>query len=101
MTKKEKKNLPGWKEIPIGGINPEAGSALRYNTGTWRTFKPVWSKEKCIQCNMCWIHCPDSSILVKDGKVIGIDLEHCKGCGICAAICPSKASAVKMIKEEK
>lgn len=102
MTGGNKKHLPGWKEMPAGGINPEAGNAVRYNTGTWRTFKPVWSKEKCIQCKICWIHCPDSSILVdKDGNVTGIDYEHCKGCGICAALCPSKAKAINMVKEEK
>ncbi len=102
MATKETKRSPSWKEIPIGGINPEAGNAAKYNTGTWRTFKPLWSKEKCIQCKMCWINCPDSSILLdKDGNVAGIDYEHCKGCGICAAVCPPKASAIKMVKEEK
>jgi len=40
---------------------------------------------------ICWIYCPDSSILVEDGKMIGFDYKHCKGCGICAAECPTKA----------
>ncbi len=101
MVAKEKKRQPGWKEIPIGGVNPEAGSAVKYNSGSWRTFKPVWFKDKCIQCYLCWINCPDSSILIKDGKVAGVDYEHCKGCGICAAVCPPKAEAFKMVKEEK
>jgi len=102
MAGKETKRAPGWKEIPIGGVNPEAGNAVQYNTGTWRTFKPVWSKEKCIQCYLCWINCPDVSILIKEGKVAGIDYEHCKGCGICAAVCPVKPKkAIEMVKEEK
>jgi len=29
--------------------------------------------------------------------VIGIDYEHCKGCGICARECPRKA--VSMVEE--
>jgi pyruvate ferredoxin oxidoreductase delta subunit len=102
MAKTEKSKQPSWREVVIGGINPDAGSAAKYNSGTWRTFKPVWSDERCIQCNLCWINCPDSSILIKDGKVCGIDYEHCKGCGICAAVCPVKPKkAVEMVKEEK
>jgi len=34
---------------------------------------------------------------VKDGKMEGFDYEHCKGCGICASICPVKC--IKMEKE--
>jgi Pyruvate/2-oxoacid:ferredoxin oxidoreductase delta subunit len=36
------------------------------------------------------VSCPDSSILVEAGKVVGIDDKHCKGCGICAKECPTK-----------
>jgi pyruvate ferredoxin oxidoreductase delta subunit len=36
---------------------------------------------------------------VKDGKVVGIDLDHCKGCGICAEVCPPKVQAIKMVQE--
>jgi pyruvate ferredoxin oxidoreductase delta subunit len=87
----------GWKEIPIGGLIEEAGSAEQYETGDWRTYRPKLDKEKCIDCMRCWIHCPDSSIQVKDGKMIGFDYRHCKGCGICAWICP--ADAIEMEQE--
>ncbi len=80
----------GWQEIPIGGLIIEAGNADKYNTGDWRTFKPVIDKNKCINCLMCWIYCPDSSIIVEDGKIKEIDYKHCKGCGICAQVCPKK-----------
>ncbi len=93
MTEKKK----GWKEIPIGGKITEAGSAVKYKTGDWRTFKPVRNEEKCNNCLFCWIYCPDSSIFVKDGKVTGIDYDHCKGCGICARVCPKKC--IDMEKE--
>jgi len=85
-----------WTEIPIAGIIEEAGNAQTYETGSWRTYRPVWDSEKCIHCLSCWIACPDSSILVKDGKMTGIDLTHCKGCGICAFECPDKITAIEM-----
>ncbi|NLE77114.1 MAG: 4Fe-4S binding protein [Chloroflexi bacterium] len=87
----------GWKDIPIGGMIVEAGNAVKYETGSWRAFRPVLDAEKCIHCLTCWVYCPDSSILAKDEKMTGFDLMHCKGCGICANVCP--VSAIEM-KEE-
>lgn len=87
----------GWKEVPAGGLIIEAGNAREYNTGSWRTFKPVWDKEKCIHCFFCWIHCPDSSIQISGEDMAGIDYQHCKGCGICAKVCPKKC--ITMVKE--
>ncbi|HHV61459.1 MAG TPA: 4Fe-4S binding protein [Firmicutes bacterium] len=91
----------GWKDVPIAGLITEPGTARRYKTGEWRTHRPVWDPEKCINCLLCWIYCPDSAIQVKDGKVVGIDLEHCKGCGICAHECPSKVRAINMVLESE
>jgi len=87
----------GWKEIPIGGLILEAGNAEKYQTGSWRTFRPVRDEEKCNHCLICWIYCPDSSIIVEEGKIKGIDYAHCKGCGICSIQCPRKA--IKMVEE--
>lgn len=83
-------NALGWKEIPNGGVITEAGSALKYKTGGWRTVKPVVDKENCRDCLICWIYCPDAAIKTKDGKWLGVDYAHCKGCGICASVCPKK-----------
>jgi pyruvate ferredoxin oxidoreductase delta subunit len=87
----------GWKDIPIGGMIDKPGSAKDYKTGAWRTFRPVIDKTKCINCLQCWMYCPDSSVVVRDQKVEGFDLDHCKGCGICASICPVKC--IKMEQE--
>jgi len=86
----------GWKEIPIGGIIAKAGTAKEYKTGDWKILKPVVDRDKCIHCLQCWMFCPDSCVIVKDEKIVGIDYEHCKGCGICASICPKKC--IKMEK---
>jgi len=85
-------------ELPEGGIWTEPGSSLMRKTGDWKVDQPVLDKAKCISCFTCWAYCPDSCIEIKNGKVTGIDLEHCKGCGICANVCPPKVSALKMEK---
>jgi pyruvate ferredoxin oxidoreductase delta subunit len=89
--------MKGWREIPEGGLILEAGNAVQYKTGSWRSQKPVRNEEKCTHCLICWIYCPDSAILVENEKIKGIDLEHCKGCGICAKECP--VHAIEMVKE--
>lgn len=88
-----------WKELPIGDLL-EAGTAEKFETGDWRTEKPIFHSDRCIQCYLCWINCPDSAIIIKDGKVTGINYKHCKGCGICAKECPPKAHAIEMVKNE-
>jgi pyruvate ferredoxin oxidoreductase delta subunit len=95
-----KDKLPGYKELPIGGYMLEAGNAREYMTGEWRSStKPVWAPDKCIHCLFCWVYCPDAAISVKDGKMTGIDYDHCKGCGICAKECPAKGKAIEMESE--
>jgi pyruvate ferredoxin oxidoreductase delta subunit len=86
----------GWTEIPPGGIIEEAGNAAAYETGSWRTYRPVWDSEACIHCLRCWVACPDSSIELAEGKVTSIDYYHCKGCGICSFECPVDPKAIQM-----
>lgn len=89
--------LKGWKEIPIGGLITDAGNSADYETGGWRSHRPVIDLDRCSHCMICWVFCPDSAVLVEDGKVIGIDLAHCKGCGICAQECSRRA--ISMVEE--
>ena len=93
--------IPGWKDLAIGGIIPKGGTSIEKDVSGWRTYRPLHDADKCINCMRCWILCPDSAILVKDGKVVGIDYEHCKGCGICAHECPPKVKAISMKLESE
>jgi pyruvate ferredoxin oxidoreductase delta subunit len=91
--------LKSWKEILIGGMITDVGNSIDYKTGDWRSYRPIWDEKKCNNCKLCWIYCPDGSIVVKNGVMTGMDLDHCKGCGICAYECPQKA--IKMMEETK
>jgi pyruvate ferredoxin oxidoreductase delta subunit len=93
--------LKSWKELPCGAVVTDIKAVKENKTGAWRSFRPIWNKEKCINCLTCWIYCPDASIILKDGKHQGIDYDYCKGCGICAEVCPKKVQAITMAKEEK
>ncbi len=94
------KKKKGWKELPIGLVL-EGATSKDFETGDWRSDKPIWDEKKCTHCLICWVYCPDSAIIVKDGKVVGIDYSYCKGCGICAEECPPKIQAITMVREEK
>ncbi|NWF66209.1 MAG: 4Fe-4S binding protein [Campylobacterales bacterium] len=70
------------------------------NVGDWRVLKPILNKEFCIDCQFCWIYCPDTSIISRDKKMIGIDYNHCKGCGVCADVCPTNPKSLLMFQEQ-
>jgi pyruvate ferredoxin oxidoreductase delta subunit len=86
-------NVDEWTydQIPLGAMTLESGTAVHKMTGDWRVKRPVWDQDKCKNCLMCWIYCPDSCILTEDRTMCGIDYDHCKGCGVCVASCPFDA----------
>jgi NADPH-dependent glutamate synthase beta subunit-like oxidoreductase len=52
----------------------------------------------CNLCELCLIFCPDVAIARQpDGKGFDIDLDYCKGCGVCAVECPR--GAIVMTRE--
>jgi len=83
------------KQMPIGGIILEAGNSKKYKTGSWRAFRPVWKKEKCVHCMICVQFCPDNCIKHNKDSRQEEDLNYCKGCGICADVCPVKCISMK------
>ena len=46
----------------------------------------------CTHCDTCLVFCPEGIIHRKgDGPGYEIDLDYCKGCGICVVECPRDA----------
>jgi NADPH-dependent glutamate synthase beta subunit-like oxidoreductase len=54
----------------------------------------------CFSCDNCYGVCPDNAVvkLGQPGERYDIDLDFCKGCGLCVAECPS--GAIKMVPED-
>lgn len=82
------------EERPYSDNNSHVASV-----GDWRVQKPVFNKALCIDCQFCWVYCPDVSIISRDKKMVGIDYQHCKGCGICVDVCPTNPKSLLMFPE--
>ena len=113
------------KKVPWDRFIPVVPAATsRYKDMSFMgTQLPVWDATKCIACGMCAVSCPDSALYstITDKPVpeeaaeyfkvfrkspkgipwercamnINAIFDSCKGCGICAQVCP--ADAFKMV----
>jgi NADPH-dependent glutamate synthase beta subunit-like oxidoreductase len=74
----------------VGGL--DAGNALF-------EARRCMSCGNCFSCDNCYGVCPDNAVikLGAPGERYEIDLDYCKGCGICAEECP--CGAIEMIPE--
>jgi pyruvate ferredoxin oxidoreductase delta subunit len=88
-----------WKDLEIGAIVVEPGSASQYQTGDWRTQRPTYDSSRCIKCGLCAIFCPEGCIEPNEEGFFEANLFYCKGCGICARECWTKA--ITMVEEEE
>ena len=113
-------DLLGWDEVTQGSVLPsfegdasniaqlkaEERDYSHYNSYTatvasWRVQKPVFNIDVCIDCQNCWVWCPDSSILSRDKQMLGIDYDHCKGCEVCVEVCPTNPKSLLMFNEQE
>ncbi len=53
-------------------------------------------KQDDLACQLCWVYCPD--VCMAQGVPPAVDLRYCKGCGICAEVCPM--DAIRMVPED-
>jgi len=71
-------------------------SSYTATVASWRVLKPVYNRDICIDCQNCWVWCPDTSIISRDKQMLGIDYDHCKGCGVCVEVCPTNPKSLLM-----
>lgn len=90
--------LYGYLNAPIGGaiVNP-GNTVLRDLTVSRQGFLPAFHREKCTDCAMCELVCPDLCFVWetvaepgarKWRALQGIDYQYCKGCLKCVEVCP-------------
>jgi pyruvate ferredoxin oxidoreductase delta subunit len=87
------------KDLEIGSIVTEPGSASQYQTGDWRSQRPTYDFSRCIKCGICQIFCPEGCIGQNPEGYFEADLFYCKGCGICVRECWTKV--ITMVEEEE
>lgn len=89
---------PAWVDLPFeeasisAPVIHAAATSTQVRTGLWRTMRPVIDPEQCKRCWwVCSSYCPDGIINVSEDGEPEIDYDHCKGCLVCLAQCPSHA----------
>ncbi len=90
----------GYQTAPVGGVNPCFGSTVVADLSPSRQgYIPLFIKERCINCGLCFSACPDMVFQFKKGEYKGkemmvnqgLDYYHCKGCLRCVDVCPVNA----------
>lgn len=101
--------LYGYMTAPLGGaiVNP-GNSVLKDLSASRQGFLPAFYREKCVDCAMCELACPDFCFVwtrnpdpnAKKGRMLqGIDYQFCKGCLKCVEACP--VDALQTLRESE
>lgn len=76
------------------------GQAGMPEIGSWKTFRPVIDYPRCIKCWLCWLHCPDTAIKLRQDDFPYSEYAECKGCGACSEVCPVKCIEMQRNKKD-
>ena len=107
MTKKVCELQAGHQSVP--GERPEVERVNDFEETThgytekeaYLAAQRCLSGYECTYCEVCQLMCPDLCITRDEQSGhINIDLEHCKGCGLCAHYCPKGAISMELEKSD-
>jgi len=88
------------KKLSVGAVIREPGSTATSNMSGWRSKMPIIdskkAKDKCLE--RAWLTCPDGAIFRDASGKFKVNYKYCKGCGICAEVCPK---CIKMAEVKK
>ncbi len=65
----------------------DSGNAKPFKPGNAVQSLPVWDKDRCIRCGICYLYCPHGAVLREDDGYFDVDKKVCSGCGVCHREC--------------
>ncbi len=83
------------------GVVVQPGSSRDQKMTGWRIYRPGFLQKDCIGCRSCELCCPDGAVYRIDKKKYDVDLDACKGCGICAEMCPVDDIVMELEEEPR
>jgi heterodisulfide reductase subunit A len=83
------------------GAASSAGIPMGKGEYTMELIRATPLDERCAKCYKCIESCPYTAISVNEAGNLVVDLILCRGCGTCAAICPSKAIELTYYRDDQ
>lgn len=83
------------------GAASTAGIPMGKGEYTIELIRAKPSDERCAKCYKCIDACPYTAISVNETGNLVVDLIKCRGCGTCAALCPSKAIELTYYRDDQ
>jgi pyruvate ferredoxin oxidoreductase delta subunit len=79
------------------GVVVQPGTTRDQKKTGWRIYRPRFLQENCIGDRACELCCPDGAVYRIEKRKY--DVDACKGCGICAEMCPVEDIVMEMEEE--
>jgi heterodisulfide reductase subunit A len=83
------------------GAASAAGIPMGKKEYTMELIRATPLDERCAKCYKCIESCPYTAISVNEKGTLVVDMIKCRGCGTCAAICPSKAIELTYFRDDQ
>lgn len=83
----------------VFGAVVQPGTTRDQKKTGWRIYRPSFKQKDCIGCHACELLCPEGAVYQIDKKKFNSDMDACKGCGICAEMCP--VDDIEMVLEQE